>query len=252
LRSRELFFFLVVLGIGACRKDRGSAPVTTSSVVPTDDRGRIAPSASSAADASIPSTGVTGSASASSAPLDSAEAPAGTLIPAAEVFSDSTPLCGLPAPVPTSAKEERQRTAWLAAPEAQQRVTRLNADLEGLTPPSVGLAFDDTSRTIILVLAAPYESYRGLAQRLQRLVSPMRIALRPSCHSPAQMEHAKRVLEGRQWHPKASVTPMAWYLDPSFAGYRVTIDDSAPEVRDALQRQLGSLVQTELGKPRRL
>jgi hypothetical protein len=44
---------------------------------------------------------------------------------------------------------------------------------------------------------------------------------------------------------------MGSWLDASFSGYRVVIDDSAPEVADALQQRLGERVRVTLGKPRR-
>jgi len=170
------------------------------------------------------------------------------------VFSDVAPLCGFASDVPGAkgAAGARPKTDWLNTPVAQERLHRVHAALEGLRPAPIGVTFDDSRRTVVVVLPGAFATYVGLAANLSRVAAPLRVALRHSCHSPAEIARAQTLLEKRNWHPQASSTPTAWYLDPSFAGFRVTIDDSAPEVRAALEQKLGTLVRAELGKPRRL
>jgi hypothetical protein len=92
---------------------------------------------------------------------------------------------------------------------------------------------------------------RTLQANLAQSVRPLAVALRPSCRTSEELSQARAVLQARAWHPKANNTPVGWHLDAAYSSYVVVVDDSAPEVAEALREKLGNRVLVSLGKPRR-
>lgn len=160
------------------------------------------------------------------------------------VTIDPRPRCG-------PALDETESYNWLKPPDIQRSVSVLNGVLKDFERASIGSTLDNQHHAIIVVFHSDFHDYDRVRQRLVGRIAPLQVVLQPSCHSRAQLAEVEQALLEGSWHPKAKDTPRGSWLDPSFSGYRVTIDDSAPEVAEALKKRFGDLVRVSLGKPRR-
>lgn len=163
------------------------------------------------------------------------------------VTIDPRPRCG---PAVDEVKDANH-DAWLKAPEIQRSVFVLNAALQGFESSNIGTTLDHGRHAVIVVFHADFHDWARIRQRLVGRIAPLEVVLQPSCYPRAKLAEAEQVLKEQAWHPKAKATRMGFWLDASFSGYRVVIDDSAPEVAEALRQRLGELVRVSLGKPRR-
>lgn len=100
-----------------------------------------------------------------------------------------------------------------------------------------------------MVFHTNFTAYDEVRSKLQAVIAPLPVVLRPACYPPEQIAAAREILEKADWHPRAKSFRMASHLDPSFSGFVVTIDESAPDVATALEQRLGPLVESRLGKP---
>jgi hypothetical protein len=160
---------------------------------------------------------------------------------------DPHPRCGPALDEPTDASQE----AWRKAPEAERNLHALNTALHDLEHALVGIALDHERRAAIVVFHTDFEDYESVRQRLVGRIAPLEVVLQPSCYARAKLADVEQLLLQGSWHPKAKDTRRGFWLDASFSGYRVTVDDSAPEVADALKQALGEQVRVSLGKPGR-
>lgn len=160
------------------------------------------------------------------------------------VTIDPRPRCG-------PAADETEDTSRLSSPEIQQSVSVLNRALQDVERSSLGTTLDNERRAIIVVFHTDFQDYDGIQKRLVGQIAPLHVVLQPSCHARAKLAEVEQALLDGSWHPKAKDTRRGSWLDPSFSGYRVTIDDSAPDVAEALQHRFGDLVRVALGKPGR-
>lgn len=187
--------------------------------------------------------------------------------------SASTPAASTPAPTGRSGQLDRidhvtidphprcgpaydehgqpEREAWLQSPDIQRGVAILNAVLEDYKQASLGTVLDNEHKAVVVVFHADFHDYDLIQKRLIGRIAPLEVVLQPSCYSRAKLAEVERALLEGSWHPEAAKTRKGFWLDPSFSGYRVTIDDSAPEVGSALAKRFDELVRVTLGKPRR-
>jgi hypothetical protein len=146
----------------------------------------------------------------------------------------------------------RPNHPWLADAVVQEKLGVLDAELKPYAASLVGITFENEPKVAIVVVYPDFTAYDELQTKLAARVKPLEVAIRPSCHTAEQLAEALALLQGRAWHPRASTTPVAWHLDAASSAYAVVVDDSAPEVADALRHKLGERVFVTLGKPRRL
>jgi hypothetical protein len=139
--------------------------------------------------------------------------------------------------------------AWLANPQSQRQVEVLGSAVEQFEGDHVGTVFENDPNIAVVVMNQDFAQFGVLQKRLAGMIAPMTVQLRPACHSRAELNKAKEVLSARKFHPKAGSTAMSWYLDASFAGFVVHVDEAAPEVAAALRTQLGALIRVLPGKP---
>jgi hypothetical protein len=172
-----------------------------------------------------------------------------------ETVSFSTePYCRKAAEVGASAEAvaaARPNHPWLSPPALQAKLRVLEEELKPYEPSLIGVTFENEPQTAIVVLYPDFTAYEELQAKLAPRVKPLPVALRPGCHTSQQLAEALTILQGRAWHPKAGNTPTGWHLDVASSAYAVVVEDSAPEVAEALRQKLGDRVHVTLGKPRR-
>ena len=137
--------------------------------------------------------------------------------------------------------------SWLAERVVQDRAQVLERELARWKNAWLGTYADDDGRAFVVVFHTDFADYETVRRRLETVMPPVRVVLRPACHSRERIAEAERILDERTFHPKAKSVNMLFYLDASFSGYSVSVDDS--EVRQALERRLGKLGNVKLGSP---
>lgn len=163
---------------------------------------------------------------------------------------DPEPSCG--PSVEAAAAAERGGApshAWLDKPGARERGAVLQQELAPYASSTLGFYPDDVLQAVVVVFHTNFKAYDEVRRKLEAVVSPLPVVLRPACYPPERIADARETLERADWHPRAKSFRMASHLDPSFSGFVVTIDASAPEVATALEQRLGPLVKVRLGKP---
>jgi hypothetical protein len=140
--------------------------------------------------------------------------------------------------------------AWLATPVINARIVKLNDELDELDG-WLGIYSDEDLEAAVVVMHTSFSGYDALREKLTPIMPPLKVVLRPACHTKQHLEEAERVLHARSWHPRANDVRVAGALDVSFSGFIVTIDESAPEVGVALEQRLGSVVSVRLARPHR-
>lgn len=146
---------------------------------------------------------------------------------------------------------ERPNHPWLADTKFQEKLRVLDEELKPYAASLVGVTFENEPETAVVVLYPSFTAYEELQAKLAPRVKPLPVVLRPGCHTAEQLAEALAILQGRAWHPKAATTPAGWHLDVASSAYAVVVDDSAPEVAQALREKLGDRATVTLGKPRR-
>jgi sirohydrochlorin ferrochelatase len=145
----------------------------------------------------------------------------------------------------------RPNSPWLADKAVQEKLRVLDEELKPHAASLIGITFEDEPRTAVVVLYPGFTAYADLQAKLAPRVKPLPVVLRPGCHTAEALAEALEVLRARDWHPKAGTTPVGWHLDAASSAYAVVVDDSAPEVAEALRNRLDDRVLVTLGKPRR-
>jgi hypothetical protein len=115
----------------------------------------------------------------------------------------------------------------------------------------IGTIFDHKAGRALVIFHTDFRDYASAQRRVAPEVTSIDVLLVPGCHSRAEIAKAERVLSQRDWHPAAKRTPLAFHLDPSFSGFDVVVDESAPEVAESLAKMLGQMVRVSLGRPQR-
>jgi hypothetical protein len=189
---------------------------------------------------------------ASASPAGAAEAPekAEGAVSGRSVRIEPEPSCGpsVESAAVATAEGAQSRT-WLDKPGVRERGAVLQQELTPYASGTLGWYPDHVRQAIVVVFHTNFTAYEEVRQKLERVVSPLVVVLRPACYPPDQIAAAREVLERADWHPRAKSFRMASHLDPSFSGFVVTIDESAPDVAQALEQRLGPLVKVRLGKP---
>lgn len=226
--STSALLLSTALSMLACRGESGTQPVADSKPTAQPGSAPLAP------------------------PVPAAPAPRTGDLPAQpervdHVTIDPRPRCGPAAYEP----EDGERTAWLKTPDIQRSVFAVNSALQGFERANIGQTLDHERHAVIVVFHSDFRDYDRVRQRLVGHVAPLEVVLQPSCYPRAKLAEVEQVLLEGSWHPKAKDVPKGFWLDASFSGYRVTIDDSAPDVAEALKQRFGDLVRVSLGKPRR-
>ena len=139
--------------------------------------------------------------------------------------------------------------AWLLDPVIQEarRGEVLERELENWKGSWVSTYIDDRRQAVGVVFHTDFSDYDAIVAKLEPVMAPLKVVLRPACYSRQQIDEARRVIESGEWHPRGK-GPMASYFDAEFSRFAVTIDESAPEVADALRQRLGKLVSVTLGQ----
>ena len=156
-----------------------------------------------------------------------------------------------PLACPTSAKQSGTPSTetWLSDPQihAKRPGVAIERELENWKASVAGTYLDDDRRAFGIVLDRDFADYDGLRRKLEPS-AVLRVVLRPACHSRAEIESARRVLENREWHPRASSTSIVYHFDASISAFAVGVADSQPEVAKVLEQRLGKLVRTHLNQ----
>jgi hypothetical protein len=87
---------------------------------------------------------------------------------------DSQPLCAREL---DRAKDDPQRSQWLADAAIQRAIYALDAELKPFTAALVGTAIDHGSRTALVVFDTSFNDYEAVRARLLDKVEPLNIAL---------------------------------------------------------------------------
>jgi len=161
------------------------------------------------------------------------------------VTVDARPYC-------SPDRETEVYSTWLSNTTMQNRVNVLQDVLEAHQSNHVGTLFRDDPKRAIVVMHRDFTQFEALQLQLAKRVAPLEVEVRTGCRERKEIDAAFEVLQARNWHPSANKTAAGWHLDPGFAGYRVYVDDAAPEVAEALRQRLGDLALVKLGKPSRL
>lgn len=145
---------------------------------------------------------------------------------------------------------DAERLAFLKQPRVQRAVFAIGEAIARHQSSYIDTLFDPLQKRVVIVLHTDFSEYQALQQDLARKVIAVDVELSPACRTRDELARAERVLTERQWHPKAQETPMAWWLEGAFSAFSVVIEESAPDVAEALERKLGPLVRVSLGRPR--
>jgi hypothetical protein len=139
---------------------------------------------------------------------------------------------------------------WLSDPEIQAKRPgeAIERELENWRASVAGTYLDDQRRALGVVLHRDFADYDALRQKLEPISAPLKVVLRPACYSRKEIEEARRIIEEKEWHPRAKATWMLSHFDASISAFSVSVDESTPEVAKALEQRLGKLVRTRLDK----
>jgi hypothetical protein len=137
----------------------------------------------------------------------------------------------------------------LDGPGLRDAAADLDRELAAYESWKLGAYPDHARKAVVVVFHTDFSAYDEVHRRLERVVAPLPVVLRPACYPREQLDVARRTLERVDWHPRAKALRMAWHLDPSSSAFVVTIDPSAPDVARALEQRLGAVVRVRLGKP---
>jgi len=197
------------------------------------------------ADAARPPAAASASPAVAEAPGKAEGAASGSL-----VRIEPEPSCGpsVGASGPATGEGAQSRT-WLDKPGVRERGAALQQELTPYASETLGWYPDHVRQAVVVVFHTTFTAYEEVRRKLERVVSPLAVVLRPACYPPERIAAAREVLERADWHPRAKSFRVASHLDPSFSGFVVTIDESAPDVAAALEQRLGPLVEVRLGKP---
>jgi hypothetical protein len=162
---------------------------------------------------------------------------------------DLTPSCGPSVEGEPSASGGTPSHAWLNGPGLRDAAAALDRELAAYEAWKLGAYPDRVLEAVVVVFHTDFSAYEEVSRKLERVVAPLPVVLRPACYPREQIDAARRTLERADWHPRAKALRMASHLDPSISAFVVTIDQSAPDVARALEEQLGPVVRVRLGKP---
>lgn len=162
---------------------------------------------------------------------------------------------------------------WLAKASSQDAVPRIHEALSDLpavtgsgaasTPETemlasraangiVGVTADNVTQRFVVVVDSSVASLKVVGEALRKLDSELRIEVRPSCRSIAQLAAAEDTLRARQFHPSASEASYGYYMDPATASFKVTFSSGDVDVAQSLKALLGDTVDITYGEPSRL
>ena len=162
---------------------------------------------------------------------------------------------------------------WLAKASSQNAVPRIHEALGDLpavtgsgaasTPETetlasraangiVGVTADNVTQRFVVVVDSSVVSLDAVGEALRKVDSELRIEVRPSCHSIAQLAAAEDTLKARQWHPSASEASYGYHMDPATASFKVTFSSGDVDVAQSLKDLLGDTVEITYGEPSRL
>lgn len=159
------------------------------------------------------------------------------------------PLCS---PDADRAAGDRAKNRWLAPDAIQRDVYLLDAALKPFAAELIGTTADHANQSLVAVFHTTFRDYEAVQKSLLEKIGSLHVVLRPACHSREESAAAEAVLSRRDFHPKAASVALSYGLDASFSGFDVMVQESAPEVADALKQRLGPLVRVELGSLHRL
>ena len=161
---------------------------------------------------------------------------------------------------------------WLAKGSSQDAVFRIHealGDLPALagsgaasTPETetlasraangvVGVTADNVTQRLVVVVDSSVVSLEAVGEALREIDSELRIEVRPSCRSIAQLAATEDTLKARQWHPSASEASYGYYMDPATASFKVTFASGSVDVAQSLKDLLGDTVEITYGEPSR-
>lgn len=141
---------------------------------------------------------------------------------------------------------------WLNDELIQQRLVTLDEVLRAYEADHVGTLFGNDPKRAIVVMHQDFTRFEDLQLELSERIAPLNVELRRGCHPRQDFVAAGELLKARNWHPQAPNAAVSWYVDPGFTGYVVVVDNTLPDVAQALTQRLGELVVVKLGKPSRL
>ena len=116
----------------------------------------------------------------------------------------------------------------------------------------VGVTADNVTQRFIVVVDPSVVSLDTVSEALATVAGELRIQIRPSCRSIAQLAAADDTLRDRQWHPSASESSYGYYMDPATATFKVTFASNDNEAAESLKSTLGDNVTITYGTPSRL
>ena len=115
----------------------------------------------------------------------------------------------------------------------------------------VGVTADNVTQRFIVVVDSSVVSLDVVKEALRAVNSELRIEVRPSCRSIAQLASAENTLRAQQWHPSASEASYGYYMDPATGTFKVTFSSNDTEVAQSLKATLGDTVEITYGRPSR-
>ncbi len=161
---------------------------------------------------------------------------------------------------------------WLAKESSQDAAFKIHEKLGGLpaltgsgaasTPETetlasraasgvVGVTADNVTQRFVVVVDSSVVSLDAVGEALRGIDSELRIEVRPSCRSIAQLAAAEDTLKAQQWHPSASEASFGYYMDPATGSFKVTFSSSDVDVAQSLKATLGDTVEITYGEPSR-
>jgi hypothetical protein len=157
---------------------------------------------------------------------------------------DPQPLCSEHA---GRAGGDPVKNRWLREEAIQRGVYALAAELKPFEAEMIGTTIDYEAEMMVVVFHTTFRDYETVRTRLLDKLGPLQVALRPACHSREQIAEAEAGLSRRDFHPRAASVALSYNLDPAFAGFSVMVQESAPEVAEAVKQRFGPMVRVSMG-----
>lgn len=115
-------------------------------------------------------------------------------------------------------------------------------------PSFIGIVPERKRRRIVVVFEPDFRDWASI-QRQIPVPRRVPVELRPGCHTRAQRELAKQVLESLAKEPGAGNAVHAWEPDASIAGYRVFVLPGSEASAAFVAERLGSIANVWFSRP---
>lgn len=153
-------------------------------------------------------------------------------------------FCGLDADSPAPKHQDNEDYAWLGYGERQTELKRLHRNIAPYKKDLAGIVFDNSNHELVIVFFPPIKDGTKLRADIQSGLKELKVRVRRSCRSRAQMTCAKEVLAREDlWRtPGTEIDTLERKPNGDF---RVAIERDQASAQ-ALERLLGDMVKVQI------